>query len=459
MIVLDDKDSRVMYSDGWQAIGGELYNDRGEYGATHQNSLHATATDGAKMSFSFKGNYARIMGTQDFEIDSTGAQDPDWECTLDGSTIQKEIYHPSVANRWTFCAFLELPEGDHTIGLTVKTRGTRSILLDYVEYRSIGTVEDEVISASCDDSDLMYSELWPKLDNIARYTTNKGSSATFRFTGTGISMYAMYSAELSHTNGEATYSLDGGPSTTFIIPGGGDTTMFSRRIFEINNLSKEVHTIVITYASDSGSTPLVISHFFIEKGTNLRIPAVGGVGSSSDSNSANTNISGVSSSSPTLPSVDSDTAALSSKRPAGVIVGGVLGAITFSILLLLLTWRWRRKRVLSYPDDSDAAVRPFSMNHGTQGVTATATALLKNHPDNLPSVHAPAHHPAARSKHRPVSVQARICFTPPHPEVISTNQPLLLAHPRSVYHEDSGLRLPALETEDIIEHPPMYTVQ
>lgn len=128
------------------------------------------------------GHYARIMGTHDFSVDSTGASDPDWVCTLDGNTVQKGSPFPSVANRRTLCAFLDLPEGDHTIGLTVKSRG-RSILLDYVEYRTMSAVQNEVIWASPNDPDIWYSEQWSELNGIARYTTSKGSSAMLRFSG------------------------------------------------------------------------------------------------------------------------------------------------------------------------------------------------------------------------------------------------------------------------------------
>lgn len=55
MIILDDKDSRIVYSEGWRSVGGDEYNNQGGSGATHENSLHATGTDGAKMSISFNG--------------------------------------------------------------------------------------------------------------------------------------------------------------------------------------------------------------------------------------------------------------------------------------------------------------------------------------------------------------------------------------------------------------------
>lgn len=98
--------------------------------------------------------------------------------------------------------------------------------------------------------------------------------------GTGVSLYAMFPTELPHNDGQATYSIDGGPTTTFTIPGGGDISVYNRKIFEVTGLSKQDHTIVITYTSTSSSTPLVISQLFIEGGTNQRASASGSGGGS-----------------------------------------------------------------------------------------------------------------------------------------------------------------------------------
>lgn len=128
------------------------------------------------------GNAARIKGTTDLQVDSAGVPNPDWECTLDGNVVKRADPFPYAENNWTFCEFRDLPGGDHTIGLTVKT-SERNFWFDYIEYRPSGTVDDEVLWASRDDADISYSGQWAALANVAHNTLNKGSSATFKFIG------------------------------------------------------------------------------------------------------------------------------------------------------------------------------------------------------------------------------------------------------------------------------------
>lgn len=198
-VVIDDRDSRIKYSGGWQSAGGDDYNNRGNFGATYRNSLHGTGTDGATMSFSFKGmsyihsgqqwkliyrtgNAARIKGTSDLQVDSAGVPNPDWKCTLDGNVVKRADPFPYTENNWTFCEFGNLPAGDHTIGLTVKTT-ERNFWFDYIEYRPSGMVDNEVVQASRDDADLSYNGQWAALATVGHNTLNKGSSATFTFIG------------------------------------------------------------------------------------------------------------------------------------------------------------------------------------------------------------------------------------------------------------------------------------
>lgn len=274
----------------------------------------------------------------------------------------------------------------------------------------------------------------------------------------------MYPKELPHANGQATYSIDGGPSTTFTIPGGGDGSIYNRKIFEVNGLSKEAHTIVITYTSDPGSTPLVISQFYIEGGTNLRATASGGgasgggsSGGSSTSTTATTNPNGStvsvadpasstatragSSSGPTVPSLlpgdnatPSDVAGAangdksggssggtsnftgsnegsssSTTAPVGAIIGAVIGAIAVLCLLFLLMWYRRRRRIRLREDTMDQG--PFTMTreeHGALPPTMT-TPVYANYaappmqPANTYNYEFPVHNEGFVG--RPVSAQ------------------------------------------------------
>lgn len=377
----------------------------------------------------------------------------------------------------------------------------------------------------------------------------------------------MFPTELPHANGQATYSIDGGPSSTFTIPGGGDTSIYNRKIFEVNGLSKEAHTIVVTYTSDGGSTPLVISQFYIEGGTNLRAAASGSgsessVGGSSGSGSTstiattdpngstvsvanpttNTAVVGGSGSSSTSPALlpgdnatPSDAAGVpnggnsggstggssgsvgsnegsssSSNTPVGAIVGAVLGALAALLLLFLLMWYRRRKRIRLRDETVDNG--PFRMTREEHpGVTtATPTTMYTNYQaPSMPTMHgsepsvahdsfsnyptpvqAPVQHPAARTKGGPMFSSPYIANPSPYDNdtAMASAAHLIPSHhrpqasvdqsvsaysaytnstgfssapSRAVFHEDSGVRIPAASVEDepVVEFPPMYSAR
>lgn len=272
--------------------------------------------------------------------------------------------------------------------------------------------------------------------------------------GTGVSLYGMYSADLPHADGLGTYSIDGGPSTTFTIPGGGDMSVYNRNILGVNGLSKQTHTIVITYTSDSGSTPLVVSDLFIEGGTNLRPAAPGGSSSVGSSSTASSD------------AAPSDTASFrnegappSSKPPIGAIVGSVLGGVAVLLLLSLLALYWRRRRIKLRQSDNSAD-QPFHLtreeNRGL--VSAPPTAIYANLPGSPSSPQTPSHHPAARGKHGPTLVPANPSFVvSPYTEPSHTNSSSPSTPSRAILHEDSGVRLPGSESDVTAEFPPLYT--
>ncbi|KAJ2915936.1 hypothetical protein MD484_g4483, partial [Candolleomyces efflorescens] len=277
-VIIDDRDSRISYSGSWSTTSGDNFNNRGNFGQTYLNTLRGSSTDGSSFSFTFTGNAARIMGTNNDLVVRDGVADIDWDCILDGRTVRREDFFQYAENNWVFCSFSNLVAGSHTIGVRVKN-SSKTFWFDQIQYRPSGTVQGEVVAATRDDADLQYSSGWGPLANVAHNTLVRGSTATFRFTGTGVSLWAMYPRELSHNPGDATYTLDGGSAVSFTIPGGGDTSHYNRRIFQISGLSQGTHTIRLQYTSSSGSTPLVVGQFLIQGGTNLRAPAPGSGGS------------------------------------------------------------------------------------------------------------------------------------------------------------------------------------
>ncbi|KAF6753538.1 hypothetical protein DFP72DRAFT_1069515 [Ephemerocybe angulata] len=422
-VIIDDRDSRISYSGSWTSNSGDNFNSQGNFGATYLNTLHGTSTDASKLSFTFTGNAARIMGTTDLKVDSAGVPDPDWDCILDGKVVARQSAFPYTENNWNFCAFNDLSPGQHTVGLNVKTQSGRSFWIDQIQYRpGSATVQNEVVAATRDDADLKYSTGWGALSTVGYNTMVKGSTATFRFTGTGVTLWAMYAHELPHAAGEATYTVDGGSPVTFTIAGGGDTSIYNRKVFDISGLSQQTHTLVMTYTSTGGSTPLVISQLFVQGGTNLLAPVAAspeGAKSSATPTTSNVTpttsagapaagtpdivpgadqissfISSASSSSGSsatvflsgdatatagaanngnngaIPSAEPGTSGYAangdktggsstSKTPVGAIVGAVVGVLAIAILIFGIIWYRRRKRIQLRNDAMDPS--PFSM--------------------------------------------------------------------------------------------------
>lgn len=225
---------------------------------------------------------------------------------------------------------------------------------------------------------------------------------------------------------------------------------YNRRIFEVNGLMRQAHTIVVTYTSDGDKTPLVVSDFMIEGGTNLRVPSTGSGTSTGTTLNEGPSPSTAINQSPSTSSITPGVGR-SSKPPAGAIVGGVLGAIAVLLLLFFLGWYWRRRRIQLRQSD-DKLGQPLSdPREGQRGIgSAPPTAIYRNLPDSPSHIPASFHHPAARSKGGPAFVVANSDISYTDPNFPSTPSQV-------VFHYDNGVRLPTREIEAGVDVPPLYT--
>jgi hypothetical protein len=131
------------------------------------------------------GNAAKVYGTTDLSI-TDGVGDPDWDCILDGNVVGDAKTKPFqyVENNWEFCNFINLSPNQHTISLSVKTKG-RAFLFDRIHYRPTNAVENERILAGRDDADIDYDDAgkWGALGQAAYLTRERGGSVSFPFIG------------------------------------------------------------------------------------------------------------------------------------------------------------------------------------------------------------------------------------------------------------------------------------
>ncbi|KAH6915726.1 hypothetical protein BKA70DRAFT_468219 [Coprinopsis sp. MPI-PUGE-AT-0042] len=272
-VVIDDNDSRIGYSGSWSRSNGDKYNNQGNFGPTFDNSLHTT-TPASSLSFSFTGNAAKIYATTDLSI-TDGISDPDWDCILDDNVVGDAKTKPFqyVENNWEFCNFVNLSPSQHTISLSVKTKG-RPFLFDRIHYRPTNPVENERILATRDDADITYNEQgkWGALAQNGYMTHERGAEVSFPFIGTRVELRAMAPTERPRGASEATYSIDNGDEIPFTIRQVGSISDYNRKIFETGELSQGRHVLKVTYRGGGNVTPLVVDGFIVSGGTNRRAP-------------------------------------------------------------------------------------------------------------------------------------------------------------------------------------------
>jgi hypothetical protein len=59
-VIIDDRDRRIQFTGNWIAASGEAYNNRGRHGPVYRNTLQGSTTNGAKLTFSFSGEFSLV---------------------------------------------------------------------------------------------------------------------------------------------------------------------------------------------------------------------------------------------------------------------------------------------------------------------------------------------------------------------------------------------------------------
>ncbi|KAF8902423.1 hypothetical protein CPB84DRAFT_1846351 [Gymnopilus junonius] len=193
-----------------------------------------------------------------------------------------------------------------------------------------GTNTNGTFAFDFSDPDIAYQGFWTNTDN-ATITNTDGSSATVKFTGINVQWYGILSHEFSNANSPASYSIDGGPEYPLVIDGslgGQQVELLNQRVFETPVLPFGPHNITVRFDSPSGtSTPLTLTHLFIQNGT-LTSPAPSSTLPAS-----------------TPPSASSlSRSGVSKKTNVAAIVGGLLGSLLFFCLLAFIFFQYQKHR-------------------------------------------------------------------------------------------------------------------
>jgi hypothetical protein len=423
-VIIDDRDSRIQFTGNWVAATGEAYNNQGSYGPVYRNTLQGSTANGAKLTFSFNGEFssfavsllrsltdfrigtgAEILGTFDPEFeDGSTDPDPNWDCILDGgvNSDAKGASSPpggGSINQWPFCRFSSLIPGQHTIELVVRTKGN-AFWFDEIKYVPTDVVSGETIEVGQEDQDIRYGSYWQSYREVA-YTQTGGSRVTISFSGercaflswyynysptlilegTGITLLSNYHTDFPSGPSEAGYIIDDREPVFFTIPGGGSRDDYNRRLLEVPGLPAGNHILVVQYRGSVETIPLMVDRFLIEGGTNLRAGLASSGGSSGEVASPTpTQSSGSTVIHEPLETSNGGSATSSegnNSRPdsanaptAAIAIGVALGVLALVFLVLFLFWIRRRRnirdRLSSQPADSNA---PF-LDHGANGQLA-----------------------------------------------------------------------------------------
>ena len=248
-------------------------------------------------------------------------------------------------------------------------------------------------------------------------------------------------------NSSATYTIDGQPPITFVVPALTSTalaSLFNQILFQTGNLSTGNHKLVVTYQGNSETAPLAINYFLVQDAPSPSTSSTSGGTTTTGTTTTGTATSFSSVPTGTSYNSTSSQGSTSKKSPIAAIVGGVSGGLILLLLFMFLILRRKHRKAqrLSDADASHEIVQPFTLppSHstsqiaGSKSVSVLAPTPLRN---RLPA--SPATIPEAEA--------ARLESGPPEPR----------GDARFLRYEDSGVRIAPVE-EDIVAFPPLYTI-
>lgn len=482
-VAVDDNDSAINYSNGWTQQNGATWNNQGNFGQPFMNTLHAVTGGSASFSYTFNGSNGKVIGTTNVKT-SGSVQDPVWTCEVDGATIPLSSPFAYVENNWVLCSWTNIADGQHTLKVTA-TSSTQAFLFDqfqYVPSPNVDITGANIVIANTDTA-INYDSGWQTLGGaLSMMAPAAGAVMSFSFYGTGITWFGYIPVELPHGSSSAAYSVDGGSSTTFTVPGSfGGVSQYSQLIFQTGTLPLGSHTLRVTSQGQSSLTPLVLTWLVVQNGA-TQVPASSSGNSGSGSTTTAPNIITVVT---TLPGGGQSTATISGSRsattssitgsgdginigsstgsnlpasslagstsgnsgaavtganksgpPVGAIIGGILGGLLLVLAILLFLY-YRRKKKERYVNEAEQA-RPFYRDIPT---SEAIPSDFSGPPSEASGVHGPYQTEDVGNSRGFFARKAAIASTSPqspYPNTIPSFYPNPINSPADGYAESSA---------------------
>ncbi|PPQ97527.1 hypothetical protein CVT26_006530 [Gymnopilus dilepis] len=297
LVVVDDTDSSIQYTGNWFADTSGSQDNVGNYGPAYQSTLHGTKDD-ASLSFSFTGTKVTVLGSNN-RVNNSGTLDPSWNCFVDGSAIGPTPYFQYAENNWSFCNKDSLSDGPHVITVNATVTSGHTFWFDSIQYvpSASDNLSQKSVLVDNHDSSLQFGSGWAALGGTANLTSVPNSIFTYEFTGTSLSWYGFIPTELPHEQATASYTIDGGQPTTFLLKGlpqNAGTTVYNQKFFQTPSLSDGDHKLVVTYLGSGKVTPLTLDYLIVQQGSQSSSSSSGnngggnGGGAAQGSNTPNT---------------------------------------------------------------------------------------------------------------------------------------------------------------------------
>jgi len=374
--VVDDGDPNILWDGDWTVsdeqhhdptIGGSGYN---HFGPPLRGSQHVTRTRGS-MTFPFRGQEISVWGTSHIVTNTTDTLDPSWRCYVDDVEypVEAGVSDGTTLNRWPLCMIgllSEDPEADHVLRLVAEA-DEGAVWIDWIYYIPASSLRHSLhptVTIDTNDAAVRYpTGNWASYGGTTRYASERGAAVRLLFNGTKATWIGMLPGEFGSVASTGSYSVDGGPSTEFEIPGNPiaglvDATLYRVPLFETPTLPRGEHRLDVVFGGPA--MPLVLDYFLVDDGDLFVTDAR----ALDDLDDGAGNIAG---------GGGAGAEPSDKKTPVGAIVGGVVGGVAglalIGALVFLLLLRRRRKKVRAaeehgLPDKYSYEDEPFVQSLG-----------------------------------------------------------------------------------------------
>ncbi|CDM67953.1 Hypothetical protein CM240_0788 [Clostridium bornimense] len=243
---VEETNTNIKYTGSWKTVSGDKYSG---------STIKTTSQSGAKAEFTFTGTSISLIGPKD---NTRGIA----KVTIDGTVYTVDMYSSTSQPRVYMFQKKGLSSGKHTItieytGLSMTSDANATMGFDGVDIIDGDIVETETKPITKrieeDNEKISYSGKW----NILEYkdyskgkalgTNIKGSKATFKFTGTGISIIASKKSN----RGIAKVTIDG---KVYNVDMYSNNFVPRTYVYSDKNLSSGTHTITIEYTGSANSS-------------------------------------------------------------------------------------------------------------------------------------------------------------------------------------------------------------